>query len=446
MKKNLVRFLAAAILFALFLLPTTRAQAAGEFWKEEGDGYWYLCDQKLLDWPDTDDGQWRWIDDAYYHCLSGWQKVGGSWYYFSPDTGFTMATGRWEIGGKTYWFADSGKMKTGWIKEDLGEGSVFWFYAKSDGSLVGGWQQIGTKWYYFDPDGLWMERDGLRTIGPSAYYFDTSGAMCTGWIKQFHDYGEDSWTEWFYAKSSGVLASGWQKLSGSWYYFMPEYFYMVDGISEEIGSKVYVFENGGKLASKAGWLQNAEGWFYVRSDGTPVTGWKTISGKRYYFHEHWGYMLTYARMIGDRLYDFDKNGGYKTVTKNGWNKLDGSWFYVESGKPVSGWKKISSKWYHFDTKCGWMDVGVTEIGGKKYFLGSDGVLASKAGWQKIVNEDYTDWYYTDSDGVCKTGWQKIGGNWYYFEPDFAYMCTGYWDIGGEEYYFDDNGVWVKNAG
>ncbi|MBQ9562015.1 MAG: cell wall-binding protein, partial [Lachnospiraceae bacterium] len=113
---------------------------------------------------------------------------------------------------------------------------------------------------------------------------------------------------------------------------------------------------------------------------------------------------------------------------------------------VSGWKKISSKWYHFDTKGGWMDVGVTEIGGKKYFLGSDGVLASKAGWQKVVNEDYTEWYYTDSDGVCKTGWQKIGGNWYYFEPDFAYMCTGYWNIGGEDYYFDDNGVWIKNPG
>ena len=48
----------------------------------------------------------------------------------------------------------------------------------------------------------------------------------------------------------------------------------------------YVFDQNGAL-STGGWVKNTDiwgdHWYYANADGTPVNGWKTIGGKRYYF-------------------------------------------------------------------------------------------------------------------------------------------------------------------
>ena len=43
------------------------------------------------------------------------------------------------------------------------------------------------------------------------YYFNKSGAMQTGWLKEG--------STWYYLKSSGAMATGWEKVNGTWYYF-----------------------------------------------------------------------------------------------------------------------------------------------------------------------------------------------------------------------------------
>ena len=447
MKKRVVLGLCLTAMLLLFLLPQ-KAQAAGKAWVKSEWGGWYLYDQTSAEWKDSmaGDPAWTYIGTTYYHCLGGWQKVGTSWYYLHPDEYYMYENGQYEINGRWYFFAKNGVMQTGWIKEVYDDGSgANWYYAGGNGALLSGWQKISGKWYYFDTVNYIMNNYGVCDFDGKAYYFAKSGAMQTGWIKEVQRYDDGTTqTFWYYANSSGVLLDGWQSIGGKWYYFEPEAYNMYHGESYEINHKVYIFEDSGALGSTAGWLQNREGWFYIHSDGTPYTGWKKISGKSYYFNEDWGFMTTMARAIGTTLYDFASDGSYKTVTTNGWQHLDERWFYVESRKAVTGWKKIGSHWYYFYPENGIMATDSVQINGKVYAFETSGALHEKAGWFRYDYEDYVYWYLTNADGTCRTGWQKVGSNWYYFDPEWGSMQTGWIWIEDKDYFFDDNGVWVKN--
>jgi glucan-binding YG repeat protein len=41
-----------------------------------------------------------------------------------------------------------------------------------------------------------------------------------------------------------------------------------------------------------------------------------------------------------------------------------------------------------------------------------------------------------------TGWQQIGGKWYYMNSS-GQMVTGTQVIGGKTYVFNSSGVWIK---
>lgn len=51
---------------------------------------------------------------------------------------------------------------------------------------------------------------GWQKIDGSWYYFNASGAMQTGWI--------NLGGTWYYLSGSGAMVTGWQKIDGSWYY------------------------------------------------------------------------------------------------------------------------------------------------------------------------------------------------------------------------------------
>ena len=146
--------------------------------------------------------------------------------------------------------------------------------------------------------------------------------------------------------------------------------------------------------------------------------------------------------------------------KEGWNQVDGSWYYVENGvKITNSWKKINDSWfyfeedgsaatgfefingywYYFDSNC-YMLTGWQVIDGEWYYFNSDGSAAT--GWKKF-NEN---WCYLEEKGHALTGLQKISGKYYYFN-DSCYMETGWQVIDGEWYYFNTDGSaatgWVK---
>ena len=171
----------------------------------------------------TNNAKWNSFKAAIAGGGTGWQKIGGTWYYYNSN----------------------GVMVTGWLKD---KGT--WYYLKSDGAMATGWQKVKGTWYYLKSSGA-MATGWIKDKG-TWYYLKSSGAMATGWIK---DGGK-----WYYLKSSGAMAIGWEKVNGKWYYLT----------------------SSGAMAT--GWLKDGGKWYYLDSSGAMVTGTVTIDGKKYTFN------------------------------------------------------------------------------------------------------------------------------------------------------------------
>ena len=106
----------------------------------------------------------------------------------------------------------------------------------------------------------------------------------------------------------------------------------------------------------------------------------------------------------------------------GWEQIDGGWKYKDNTTgtyTMSGWKLIDEKWYYFDAAAKMM-----------------------TGWQ-FIDEN---WYLLDSSGAMKTGWvTESDGKRYYLFSD-GRMATGVQTIEGVEHLFLTNGEWVEVAG
>ena len=139
-----------------------------------------------------------------------------------------------------------------------------------------------------------------------------------------------------------------------------------------------------------------------------------IDGVAYAVKDGYLYVITEGEAIAD-----------------GWQKIDGEWYYYLDGEPQTGWIKDGGSWYYMDAS-GVMQKGWQKISGKWYYMNSGGKMLT--GWQKISGK----WYYFNSGGIMQTGWQKISGKWYYFNSS-GDMATGWKDIGSKTYYFKPSG-------
>ena len=296
-------------------------------WRKIGGSWYYLVPEwggiMLTGWLNTDpnyftsdnaiSGDWyhfnssgvmeagKWVSESYtyegttykdwYYLLSngkgatGWQKIGGVWYYFDPDYGEMLVGGPYHLAdGNWYYFKDSGALYTGW-KSFVDNGTTYWAYFTSNGAVMDGWKKINGSWYYFE-DG-YIYTDGVYDINGSYYYFNSSGAMKTGWQKVEI---EGDWL-WLYFTSSGAAKKdGWVKSGNYWYYF-EDYGYYYGG-SATIGSYEYYFDGSGHMIT--GWVHfkndagNYVGWAYYLSSGHRVqSGSVKLSGKTYYFSNGW---------------------------------------------------------------------------------------------------------------------------------------------------------------
>lgn len=83
---------------------------------------------------------------------------------------------------------------TGWIQQDNGT----WTYKKADGQFARSeWLFIGGRWYVFDGSGTMIT--GWFDDGTNWYYLADDGAMCSGqWVQD----GES----WYYLTASGAMA------------------------------------------------------------------------------------------------------------------------------------------------------------------------------------------------------------------------------------------------
>ncbi|MBR6897962.1 MAG: hypothetical protein IKN24_07305 [Lachnospiraceae bacterium] len=399
-------------------------------------------------------------DYAYYYAApggaltKGWRFINGKYYYFDPDTCIMLSDCLWEIEGKAYSFAKSGAMETGFIihKYSYDDENYYTegYYAAADGALVAGWKYIDGNWYYFDTETYMMYADSIMNIKNNYYFFYEDGRMGIGWCKRVYENWDGTTdTSWYYTDSLGHLLSGWQKIGGKWYFFDDEGYdgdrQMFSDDSYRIGDKIYLFTDSGALVSEAGWVKLGGCWYYSKSNGTPEIGWKQIGGVWYYFDPEYGEMCSSLRAINGYLNDFASNGAWRgKVTTPGWRKCYDSWYYVKSnGKAAIGWESINGKWYYF-YENGTMAVYSVLVGEKCYFMEESGALTTTQGWKSEMWGDEKVWFYTDTNGVCRRGWQSIKGKWYYFATDaYAIMCCDEWyEIEGIEYRFDENGVYT----
>ena len=178
--------------------------------------------------------------------------------------------------------------------------------------------------------------------------------------------------------------------------------------------------------TKEGWQEENNNWrFYEHNK--PVTNWKKIQGKWYYFNKD-GHRLSNTTFDG---YVFNKDG---VMAENGWNFINGKWYFANSSGKISQnkWEKIGGSWYYFD-KDGIM-LSNTTI--NSYLLTNSGAMAENK-WVLIDKH----WYFANSSGkISQNKWEKINDIWYYFDKT-GIMSSNQWQ---GNYYLKSSGAMADN--
>lgn len=325
--------------------------------------------------------QTGWIlkEEGWYYAqtdgtfVNGWNNIGGAWYYLDgnnaehPDL---MVAGQQKvIDGNTYFFAETGTMKSGWQQYPEG-----WYYATPDGAKIYGWRNINNEWYYLDENNIeypgLMVNDPEKIIDGTTYYFNADGAMVRGW-KQYPE-------GWYYQDPSGVRATGWRRVAGVWYYLdgnNTEYpGLLVTNCSKVINGVTYHFDKAG--AMREGWYAENGAWYYYNESGLPASGWKNVNGTWYYL---------------------DPQNNNKMVS-GGWKAVNGSWYYFNgSGAMAKNWLAVGSDWYYLG-EDGAMKTGWQLVGGSWYYMyyqnDSHGGI-----WGMMAKNRYIDGYYLGASGA-----------------------------------------------
>ena len=379
----------------------------------------------------------------------GWSLLGGSYYYLSgneliKEKGVRLEDGKW------YHFDSIGRM----LVNQKADGR--WYGAS--GAAQTGWFTVGEDWYYAAAvDGLLYK--GLHVINGAEYYFDETGVMQTGEVvadgKLITTNGSGAIT------SRTVMENGWKSYNGEWYYYQSGKpytgwvgaYYVKDGkmVCNDIvvsnKNYYYVGEDGAYLTNA--WIDDTYRKGYVKSDGTMVvSNWWNIDGKLYYFDWR-GKLATNNSIHKLEKGVYQEDGAYLSPNgyEQGWILIDGTYYYKEGTNFVSNQsKKINGDWYLFDIH-GKMVTGFSKeekgewqiyynYDGGKFYYGADGRRCNYTGWQVIGG----NWYYFNGAFEAASGWQIIGGVRYYFDTESHAMVTGYHVINKKLYYFDANGA------
>ena len=216
----------------------------------------------------------------------------------------------------------------------------------------------------------------------------------------------------------------WKQIQGKWYYF--------DKDGNRLSNTTfdgYAFDNDGVMAS-GGWIKLTDKWYYSNSSGKiSQEKWEKIGNSWYYFDKN-GIMLSNTIFNG---YLFSNSGAMAT---NSWVKINEQWYYAQaSGKPTQlKWENIENTWYFFNSEGA---MASNQWKGN-YFLKASGAMANKE-W--IFDKTYNSWFYIKAGGTYAAN-EWIGS---YYLKSGGYMAKNEWIYDPSYkawYYLKDDGVYV----
>ncbi len=377
-----------------------------------------------VSWAQTGGTLWSYLEKGQ-SVKDAWRTVKGKRYHF--DKYGIMQTGWTEIDGLDYYLdPKSGAAKSGWRQKDDGS----WYYmsasTRSFGRPVTGWQTISKKRYYFNESGVMLTETWV-----DGCYLSSSGAMAKGWLNT----GTEAEPVWYYlnpnskARSYGRIMTGWQTIGGKKYYFDE------DGVMQhDAWQDSFYLTHDGPVATGFQTMKDSAGndaTFYFdpntksRSYGRALTGWRTISGKRYLFDDEGrmqtGWVMDHSFYMREEAAKKAPRGSMVTGWLNAGTEADPVWYYLNPNSKARSYGRAVTGWQ--------------TIGKKKYCFADDGVMK---------HDTWEDSFYLTHDGPVATGWLEEGGFWYYLEPNtksksYGRALTGWRTIKNRRYLFDDAG-------
>ena len=341
---------------------------------------------------------------------NGWYNEDGGFAYYVEGE---KLTGIKAADGYYYDFGENGinigqTKYTGLFKGQDGNN----YYAKA-GELQGGWNMIGSDWYYFATSTK-AAVSGAQKIGGIYFEFDDQGKIIKGaWIHTLDG------IRYYYGPS--YFIKRWECIDNEWYYFRNGF--VVTGISE-VASKETIarrewhdFGEDGKDGGFVpdGLLEHEDGLYYI-INGEHTPGLAKIDGDYYFFNYSGGIVKDqkyYAYKTNCDLpcsnYEFGADG----KMLQGIVEKDGQLLYYVNGKfGECGLTKVGDDYY---------DVywnGVVRTGKQytprtncdlpvgNYEYGADGKML-----QGVVEKEDGLYYYVNGKlGEC--GLTKIGDDYY----------------------------------
>lgn len=395
---------------------------------------------------------------------TGWIFVDEVWYYYQDGKLLTDTCAT--INGEEYYFGYSGQMLTGIIYD---ENLRNYRFAEASGKVV-----HATGWYYYTPSKkwYWFEKEGIVsistfvTVNGKQFYLSKDGKMETGVFYVGSVENGHPVDRAFYADEYGAVSKvpGWKLSNGNWYYVKTNgeaahsevvhvngksYYLASDGIMgrgfikdiwDGSESYTYIADASSGALLKSQWGKVGNDWYYA--------GWnwkmcksQWIQGK--YYVDAQGKMVIGAQQIDGTTYVFDEDGAKAAVIgeKNGWQLIDGDWYYATNGKPYNGW--LNHTYY---LQNGKMLADATVPGenatDSSSYVGADGAV--QTGW--ILTLDGT-WLYaekntqTEQAVLVKDCWKRIDGKWYYFDG-ISMVSDTVMEIDGKVSRFASGGAWM----
>lgn len=356
-----------------------------------------------------------------------WKLEDGEWYCYDKN-GDVYEDEFCLSNGKEFFVDDSGRMvRSSWV--EYGDN---WYYVNSAGEkLVNQWryttpaedEDAEEQWFYLQSSGKRAEGKKM-TINGETYFFDSDGAMLTGWIQG----SEGSWEPADSAEVDDVLTyycdeSG-ARVGSQWVY---TYGPGVDENEAEDEDKnwYYILASGKPAVGKQSSIKGST--YFFGDNGAMLSGWVAGNGETY--EEIWtedgnGTALSAAAAAGKDIYfcgskddgHAKKNSWVKTWDSEGYGYSDydaeRNWFYLQNnGKlfiPVASSSTAVKEWNLTDVEAnvgnrfevdGTFNAQEKKIGGETYLFNQEGAMM-----YGFVEMDGKMYYHGKADdGARKTG-------------------------------------------